>query len=251
MHRLFLSPEQFAETTARISGQDHLHLARVLRMRPGDRLILLDNAGRAFEAVLETIEKKETLARLENPVVLASEPPIILTVGQALGKGDKFEQVVQRGVEVGASRFVPLLSERCVSEIPAAKVADRLERWRSIAKGAAEQSGRLLIPHVAPPSAFQSWIQEQTKPTLLLHPAEDAAPLYAILSQWKTPPPALTVLVGPEGGWSPAEVSLARAANSMPATLGARVLRTENAALVALSQILYHFSIESPCSASP
>src|SRR5689334_8204485 len=142
MKRIFLPPDQITGNTARILGSDHLHLARVLRARPGERILLLDNSGNAFQAILVSLHKTESLAQIESPITLPPEPALFITVAQALGKGDKFEQVVQHGTEAGASAFIPIRAERSIADIPAARLADRLARWRQIAKGAAEQSGR-------------------------------------------------------------------------------------------------------------
>lgn len=217
-------------------------------MRVGERLILLDGAGNAWKSIIEQIGRAETRARLERLASLPPEPPIALTIGQALGKGDKFEQVVQHGTEVGGSVFLPLHTERGVVEIAPEKVADKRARWQMIAKGAAEQAGRLRIPQVLAPARFLEWARNapQNMPILLLHPDADALPLHKALIRWPLPPPQLTLLIGPEGGWSPREVSAAKAANSIPITLGPRILRTETAALVAISQILYHYAFRHP-----
>ncbi len=183
-YRLFLPPEQISDDIAHILDADHQHLARVLRARAGEPLMLLDNAGNAFRAVLVSIGKTETIARIESRLELPEEPPVSVTVAQALGKGDKFEQVLQHGTEAGASVFVPVRAERCVVEIPAAKVADRVARWRQIAKGAAEQSGRGRIPEVWGPLDFVELCkraQEEAVPGALLHPSEEAIPLRTFL----------------------------------------------------------------------
>ena len=248
MHRLFLPPEQFLGDTARIVGTDHLHLTRVLRARIGDAVTLLDSAGNAYCAVLVTIDKSETTARLEARLEMPPEPAVHIQIAQALGKGDKFEQVVQHGTEAGAGAFLPVRAERCVVDIPPGKIADRLARWRQIAKGAAEQSGRARIPDVAAPLSFAEMLHAAAAPDtfgLLLHPGEDSIPLRALLNCRPSPPERLLLAVGPEGGWSPAEVSAARMANLSPVTLGRRILRTETAALIAISQILYAFELES------
>jgi 16S rRNA (uracil1498-N3)-methyltransferase len=160
-----------------------------------------------------------------------------------LGKGDKLEQVLQHGTEAGASAFVPIRAERCVADIPAAKTADKLARWQLITKGAAEQSGRSRIPLVHAPlttTELLAWHSAEC-PVWLLHPSEESLPLRLVLE--KTTTCAAILAVGPEGGWSPAEVSQARIANIPCVTLGSRILRTETAALVAVSQILYHFDV--------
>jgi 16S rRNA (uracil1498-N3)-methyltransferase len=243
MRHLFLPAEQIAGDTARILGADHLHLARVLRARPGESVILLDNAGNAYRATLVSVDKTETVARIEGQEATQPEPCVEITVAQALGKGDKFEQVLQHGTEVGTSAFLAVRAERSVVDIPAGRVAERVARWRQIAKGAAEQSGRTRIASVSVPLTSAEMLRhaaDHAIPALLLHTTPDATPLHTALSR-RERPQRLLIAVGPEGGWSPAEVLAARASNVEVVTLGTRVLRTETAALVAVSQILYHY----------
>ena len=246
MIRLFLSPEQITGETACIRDNDHLHLTRVLRARPGDSVLLLDGQGNAFQARLVSLEKHETRAQIERSVAMPPEPPVFLTVAQALGKGDKFEQVIQHGTEAGASAFVPVRAERSVVDIPAAKIVDRVVRWRQIAKGAAEQSGRSRIAEISAPQTVQELLRTAANdtPKLMLHTdSETTIGLRTTLEAWPAPSARLLLLVGPEGGWSPTEVAQARAAGALLIGLGPRILRTETAALVAISQILYSMEI--------
>lgn len=242
MRHLFLPADQLTGETARIVGPDHEHLARVLRARPGEPLILLDNRGNGFHAMVVTVGKSETTAQITGRAGLPPEPPVHITVAQALGKADKFEQVIQHGTEAGASAFIPMNTERCVVEIPLSKESERLARRRQIAKGASEQSGRAIQTEVFPFATFPSVLREMTEAEcrLLLHPGVESEPLRAVLQRLPMPN-RLLLMVGPEGGWSPAEVSAARAANVTPVTLGPRILRTETAALVAISQILFAY----------
>lgn len=245
MRHLFLPPEQISGDTALILGNDHQHLARVLRVKLSESLVLLDNAGNAFEAVVEAVEKNQTRARITGRREPLPEPPVFLSVAQALGKGDKLEQVLQHGTEAGASRFMPVRAERSVVDIPANRVADRLIRWQQIAKGAAEQSGRSRIAEVTLPVTFADMLVRAQSPGtlgLLLHPDTESQTLSSCLHQAEQTGQIL-LAVGPEGGWSPAEVSAARAANLSLISLGPRILRTETAALIAISQILYHMEI--------
>ena len=242
MQQIFLGAGQFQGDLARISGADHLHLARALRAKVGEKVVLLDGAGQAFAATVTEIGKRETTARIDGIVETLPEPPIHITVAQALGKGDKFEQVVQHGTEAGASAFVPVRAERSVADIPAAKIPDRLERWRQIAKGAAEQSGRSRIAEISEPLTFAQLVKQAQKdeiPLLLLHTDGNAPSLRTVLEAGLAKAPRLMIAIGPEGGWSSAEVSAALASNQRAVTLGPRILRTETAALVAISQILY------------
>lgn len=242
MQRIFLAPEQFHGETARIIGSDHQHLAKVLRVRIGETVVLLNNQGQAFRAIIEEIGKNETRAVLQGEYTMPPEPSFFLTVAQALGKGDKLEQVIQHGTEAGASAFLPIRAERCISDIPAAKTADKLARWQMITKSAAEQSGRSRVPAVEPPIPTMQLLARNNAdcPVWLLHPSEESQPLRSVLE--KTATRAAILAVGPEGGWSPTEVSQAQTANIPLVTLGARILRTETAALVAVGQILYHFN---------
>lgn len=244
MHRVFVAPAQIVDGQAFLSGSDHRHIARVLRAQPGDEIVVLDGRGNAYRAFLVSIGKSETAARLAGSIEPPPEPQVAITVGQALGKADKFEQVVQHGVEAGACAFVALRARRCVADLPAGRAADRLARWGQIAKGAAEQSGRAYVPTVSGPLRLDAWMaqaQESGWPGILLHPGLESVPLHAALERLGEPPERLLLAVGPEGGWDPTEVSAARAANLTAVTLGPRILRTETAALVAISQILYHF----------
>ncbi len=251
MIRLFVAPEQIADDAVRITGSDHLHIARVLRAQPGQPLAVLDNRGNAYRARLVAVDKVESLARIEGPAASAPESSLKITVAQALGKGDKFEQVIQHGTEIGAAAFVPIRAERSVADVPAAKVAERLARWRQIAKGAAEQAERTLIPEVSGPLRFMEYLSAQADgySVLLLHPSPDSIPLSVALRRLdlKGEGCSLILLIGPEGGWSLAELSshasLPDAARPMAVTLGPRVLRTEIAALAAISQILYHMEL--------
>lgn len=276
MQYIFLPPEQFQKGQdgepgrIRIEGGDHQHLAKVLRARVGDKIVALDGRGNAFEATLVTIERHVTLAEIEAEITMPPEPPVHLTVAQALSKGDKFEEVVQHGTEAGASAFLPIHAERCVVDLPASRVPDRISRWQQIAKGAAEQSRRAIVPTVEGPIRSSALFALQPTQILLLHPVASAIPLTRILGSYGICPkrsiyeapqgisdggvdanptsksvphpiPPLILAIGPEGGWSQSEVSQAAKANIPCVSLGPRVLRTETAALVAISQILYHF----------
>lgn len=248
MVRIFLAPHQLELPVACIEGQDHQHLARVLRIQPGESVLLLDGAGNGFRATIDTVGKHRTSARIETRVDLSGcpEPCPRITVAQALGKGDKFEKVLQHGTEAGACGFVPIRSERCVIDLAGSRVPDKMARWRQILKGAAEQSGRSSIPTVIEPMKTVDLLNSNDllkdhDRILVLHPeAGPDSSLKLQMSGW-CPPQRLLILVGPEGGWSQNEVEMARAQGAAAVSLGHRILRTETAALVAIGQILYHW----------
>ncbi len=244
MRNLFLEIDQIVDGIAHISGSDHIHLARVLRVREGEILQILDNADKAYQARITSVGKSETLAAILGPLALPPDPPVFITIAQALGKGDKLEQVIQHGTEAGASAFIPIRAERSTVDIPATKVGDKRLRWRQISKGAAEQSGRSRIAEVHAPERFATLLDRIDSPSVLLHPGDTSLPLREFLRSLPAPPDRLLIAVGPEGGWSPAEVSSALTANMVAVTLGPRILRTETAALIAISQVLYAFEGE-------
>jgi len=247
MHRIFVAPDQIDldRGLVRIIGQDHSHLARVLRIREGDGIIVLDGLGCAYQAAAATVGKTESVANIVEQITPPREPAISISVAQALGKSDKFETVVQHGTEAGASRFIPVIAERSIVEIPNDRVEARLARWRAIAKGAAEQSFRARIPAVIAPARLQDLFLNarlSSAAILMLHTSDRCVSLREALDRMTSAPEQVTICVGPEGGWSAGELDTARTAGIEQISLGPNVLRTETAALVAISQLLYHFT---------
>ncbi len=242
MQRIFVPINQIKDGIATICGGDHLHLARVLRAKPGDKITILDGTGKAFAAVLERIEKSESIACLEGELPVCTEPALHVCIAQALVKGDKFDHILQHGVETGASSFVPICAERSIITIPDAKIQDRISRWQQIAKSAAEQSGRGIVPLVNGPIKLANLIKNRAESdmVLLLHPNPPAVSLRQTISN--IPVPARILLcIGPEGGWSDPEVQASLMAGVRIISLGPRILRTETAALIAISQLLYQW----------
>jgi len=247
MHRLFVRPEQIDLDTATvcITDQDHVHLSRVLRARVGEFIELLDGAGNGYSATISEIRKRETVAKIASRFEPLPEPPIHITVAQAIVRASKFEEVLQHGTEAGVSRFIPIEAGRSGVDIPERRLTERTDRWRSIVKGAAEQSRRSRIPVVAPPTSLKELldgVKSSQTASLLLHTGPASVPLKAIVKCLIPAPPSLILLVGPEGGWSSTEIELAVTHGCLSVSLGQYVLRTETAALVAVSQVLFHFA---------
>jgi len=242
MRRLFLPEADLCAETVEIEGTDYHHLVHVLRVGPGDPLIVLDNTGRACHAEVLSIVKRSVTVRLSGPADTAPEAPVSLTIAQALGKGDKFEQVIQHATEIGASAFIPLATERAVVRLVSRSAEEKRSRWFLIAKGAAEQAGRARIPSVEPVTTFAALLARfaDYAPVLLLHPEGER--LEEVFGNAPIPE-RLLLLVGPEGGFTPQEVESARAAGARIVSLGPYTLRTETAALVAASQVLYHVGL--------
>ncbi|GIV19312.1 MAG: ribosomal RNA small subunit methyltransferase E [Armatimonadota bacterium] len=237
-HRFFVSAEQFSDGIVRILGEDARQIRAVLRLQPGDEISVLDGSGKEYHCVLESVRKDETVARVGSWVELDVEPSVHITVVQSLAKGEKIEQVIQHGTEVGVSRFLLVHTERSVVRLEGERERSRVERWRRIAKEAAEQAHRAKVPTVEGVLSLQQALEMVTRTSVLaLHP--DGAALS--LAEWLRVgalDSGVTVVVGPEGGLTDEEVVLCREHGATTVCLMPRILRTETAALVAVSQIL-------------
>jgi 16S rRNA (uracil1498-N3)-methyltransferase len=209
-------------------------------MGRGERILLMDNAGWEYE-----VELTQTAAGLVEGTVCARreappEPSLRLTLYQGLLRGKKFDWVVQKGTELGIAAFVPLLSERCVGGL-GRDAGRRLERWREIAREAAEQCRRGRLPELREPMSLrEACCQKGPEPALLLWEGQ-AASLRAIFRErfGGQRPQRLALFVGPEGGFSPQEVELARSQGLVPISLGQRILRSETAGLIGAALLLY------------
>ena len=245
MRRLFVPPGALDTPEVRIQGPDFHHLVRVLRVKPGEPIILLDGVADARHSVVESISKRDLIARVTGAAPYPPRPPIEVAVAQALGKGDRFEQVIQHATEVGASAFIPLLTERTVVKLEVKSVGDKVERWAAIAKGAAEQSGRGEIPRLESPADLHGILVRLGEFKLAVLLDASGEPLRGILSNpVHVEQSPCILLVGPEGGFAPEEIQAARDAGAQVASIGPYILRTETAAVAALSQLLFWFAGE-------
>jgi len=241
MHRFFVDPRALAERPVRLRGDLAHQCARVLRLAPGDHIMLLDNTGAAYTACLLAVSPREVLAEIVERIEPQAEPGIRLELFQAVPRAKKIEWVLQKGTELGVSVFTPVIAERCQGLSPADLDGPKLDRWRKIVTEAAEQSGRTRLPVVEPALPLAEAVAAAACADLGLVAAVSAEgrPLRTVLEALDEMPASVALLVGPEGGFAPEEVMLAKAAGVHPITLGPRMLRTETAALVAFSAVLY------------
>lgn len=241
MRNLFLPNVDLAQSSLTIDGPDGHHLVTVLRVRAGEHITVLDNCGLAAETEVVEVDKRTISLHVLGPVTVAPEPAIRITVAQALGKGDKFDQVIQHGTEVSASAFIPLVTERTVVKLDASSGEEKLKRLQAIAKGAAEQSGRARIPAIEH-SRYLADMAREVKDfdrVFILDPAGEALHTVLNRSQRCEITPKYLLMVGPEGGFSPSEIAIVKSAGGFAVSLGDHILRTETAALVAIAQILF------------
>lgn len=241
MERFFVDPRALAARPVRLQGDLAHQIARVLRLAPDDVITLLDNSGAAYTARLLTVSPRQVTAEVVERTEPQVEPRVRLILYQAVPRAKKIEWVLQKGAELGVSAFVPVIAARCQGLARADLGEPKLDRWRKIVAEAAEQSGRVLLPEVAPALALAEAVTAAMGAELALMAAvsAEARPLRSVLGALDRTPATVALLVGPEGGFAPEEVALAIQAGVLPISLGPRVLRTETAALVAFSAVLY------------
>lgn len=221
-------------------AQETRHLARVLRLRPGDVLRVVDGSGDELTVRLTRVEARRAEGELLGRQPRPSESPLQLTLAQGLPKGDKMEAIIRMATELGVARVVPVITERTVVRADATRGAGRLLRWQRVAREAAKQCGRTVIPEVTPSRALAEWLGDGSPEGLLLCLWEDER---ACLADRLPPAPvaAATLVVGPEGGLAADEVECLTEAGAVVASLGPRLLRTETAGPVGLALLQAHY----------
>ena len=236
MVRFFVSAEDLEKEDVSLTGENAQH-AKVLRLKPGETVLLCDGEGR--EAVCKVESTDGWLLRAMGRRESQSEAAVKVSVYMALPKADKLEHVIQKATELGAYEIVTFPSARCVSRPDEKSLKKKLERWEKIAASAAEQSGRGRIPKVLVLGSFSEALTRaaQADKALMFYEHEEALTLKMALSSggYST----VSLLTGPEGGLEEAEVTQAREVGLQVCTLGRRILRCETAPLCALSAVMY------------
>ena len=228
-------------------GQEDSHyISSVLRMRPGEQLKVVLKDG--IEALCEVHDCAKTAVTLKviETEQNTSEPPYRITLYQSVSKGERMELTIQKCVELGVAKIVPVYSMRCVVRPDGKKDPSRTVRWQKIALEAARQSGRGIIPEVTEPVNFDKALAAAKDARLTLFPWEEeqGMTLKQTLSEKnKEDLQEIAVFIGPEGGYDESEAEKVREAGAIPVTLGKRILRTETAGAAVLAMLLYHFEL--------
>lgn len=219
--------------TVFLDGENGRHLTKSLRMRPGETVTLCDGRGTDYLCVIEETGDSAASLRVLEKAANRSEPDIRVTLYQGIPKSDKMDLIIQKAVELGCTRIVPTKTEFCISDIRG-KEEKKRERWQKIALEAAKQSGRGIIPQILPPQSFGEAVASAPGTKILFYEG-GGAPVGELLGESRE----YSIFIGPEGGLSEKEVSLAAEKGAKAATLGPRILRTETAPLAALSLLMY------------
>lgn len=231
-HRYY--SEEISGGTATISGADAAHLARVLRAKPGDRLLVCDGCGTDYDGVINTITHNEVTLLLDAGRPTQAEPALWAEVFIGFAKGERMETAIQKSVELGASAIWPFYSEYCVVKPKNDEV--KTERFNRIAREAAKQSGRGCLPVVHPPLDFTRMLQQAAtlEQSLFFYEAGGLT----LAKAFDTKKQKIALITGAEGGFSPAEAEQAAASGCCLVGLGPRILRCETAPVVALAVVM-------------
>ena len=262
MYHFFIEPFQVdvAEKTVRILGEDVNHIKNVLRMKIGEEFTAtveeflpkgreerdsmeLSGQGKSYRCRIAGWGEDEILCSLCWEENRETELPSQVYLFQGLPKGDKMETIIQKNVELGVYQILPVAMSRCVVKLDAKKAENKVNRWQAIAEAAAKQSGRGIIPKVAPVCSFREALSFAQKENmdLCLIPYELAKGMEQTreLMDKVKPGQKVAIIIGPEGGLEESEVEQAKAAGFHPITLGRRILRTETAGMTVMSWLMY------------
>ncbi len=233
MRRFFAPQSSFNDNLITLDADETRHLRDVLRLHVGDEVSVFDGAGKEFACTINEIGKKETVLSVVKEIEPSSpESPFAITIAATVLNGEKYDLIVQKAVELGITKLIPLITIRC--DVKQKDAARRLERWRRIAMEATKQTGRAKLMEIAEPATFDKLLGELNGENAVLFSERDGRDFTTIAADKN-----ITALYGPKGGWDDVELKLAAEHNINIVTLGGRILRAETAA-IAITAILQH-----------
>lgn len=231
--RIYLPQSLISDNEVDLDGNALRHVIQVLRLKPGHPLILFNGEGGEYTAELIRVEKRRATVRVGGFQNISRESKLFTHVGLGIPKSERMDLALQKAVELGVNEITPLFTEHCVVQLNDSRVVKKKKHWQAIIISACEQSGRNTIPTLNTPKSFNQWLSSSNGMTkLILDPAASTT-----LASIKADTTQVTMVVGPEGGFSRAEIKQALENNFMRVTLGPRVLRTESAAIASLAAI--------------
>ncbi|MBI4751279.1 MAG: 16S rRNA (uracil(1498)-N(3))-methyltransferase [Acidobacteria bacterium] len=233
-HRFFASPEHVLGSTVALSEEESHHGVHVIRLRPGDEVSVFDGCGQEWTATVSMIGRKQITLELNEKLDGERESPLELTLAAAQIKADRFEWLLQKAVELGVSRVIPLITTHTEQSLIKQDSPNRRTRWARIVLEATKQCGRRRLMELTEPQLFQQVVAHLPQSTTGVMFIERAAiPWHEILKQTELTPTKCLAFIGPEGGWNHAELELATEKDLLQVTLGPRILRAETAGVVA------------------
>jgi 16S rRNA (uracil1498-N3)-methyltransferase len=260
MYQFFIADSQTGADHVVIEGSDVNHIKNVLRMKTGERIRVSTQAGKNYFCSISDISSETVVADIISEDTEGTELPCEIYLFQGLPKSDKMELIIQKAVELGASHIVPVAMKNCVAKLDEKKASSKVARWQEIAKSAAKQSKRSIIPDISMPVTYKQALDMAAGLDVILIAYENECGMAEMREAIEgiKPGDKVALFVGPEGGFDPSEIALAaerfhinisadepgKTARAHIISLGRRILRTETAGLAALSIIMY--SIEQP-----
>jgi 16S rRNA (uracil1498-N3)-methyltransferase len=240
--RIYQNSEFILNETVKLSDDAFGHVVRVLRLVEGDVVTLFNGKDAIqYTAKLVEVKKKHASVAIIAQEVIANESPLNVHLGQGISRGDRMDFTLQKSVELGVNKITPLFTERCGVKLSAERLAKKREQWQKIVISACEQSGRCVVPEVTEPISLQEWIKQETGAVKLnLHPKAKHS-IMTLPMKNTANEPRVRLLIGPEGGLSDEEIDQANHAGFQDILLGPRVLRTETAALTAITALQCRF----------
>lgn len=241
MYRFFVEENQIFQDEIIIRGADVNHIKNVLRMKPGETVLISNGNDREYRCVIGEISEDEVKVKIEDVDGPVRELPIKVTLFQALPKGDKMETIIQKMVELGVYEIVPVSTKRCIVKLDNKKAVAKTKRWNAISESAAKQSKRGIIPEVLMPLSYKEALKKAKDMDMLLIPYEEAENMShtrEIIDKIKSGM-TVGVFIGPEGGFAYEEVEAAMKTGAYDITLGKRILRTETAGMALMSVLMF------------
>ncbi len=234
--RIYFPAATDLNATYTLDEDSAAHLLRVLRLGENASIKVFNGMGKEFAAVLKNVQKKSADFMVQSCTRDESEPELKLHLGQVISKGDRMDFTIQKATELGVAEITPLFSERCEVRLNNERMDKKIEHWQAVAVSACQQSGRTYVPVIHEPVHFSQWCNTvQADLRLVLHPHQQQ-PLTKLAT-----PKNIALLIGPEGGFSELEITQAMQQSFTGLQLGPRILRTETAALAALSVLQYQW----------
>ena len=232
--RVYVPKALASGSTISVTGQQARHIKQVLRLRNGDRLRLFNGDGKEYSATFLQAARAAITLQVDTPVDTLPEPGLHIRLVQGIARNERMDLILQKSVELGISEIQPLWMQRSQAHVRGERLEKRILHWQRVIASACEQCGRARLPKLFSPQPFADWIDSDASDTMRLMLQPDS---HKVLAELERPTGTITLLVGPEGGMNVDERTLASAAGYIGIQLGARILRTETAALAALAGI--------------
>jgi 16S rRNA (uracil1498-N3)-methyltransferase len=242
MKRFFIDPEEILKSTPAIGGQDAQHIKRVLRLKSGDPIVLLDGTGFEYIAKIVNFSKDRVHISIVEKISPETESPLQLIVLQGYLKDKKMDILVRHLTEIGVTKWIPVISERSVPHPDKNRMTSRMKRWETIANEAVKQCRRPIPPEICKPLLFDEAVSKNSDVDLkIIFFENETIPLTKSLADPAKNPSKIMIMLGPEGGFSQKEVEMAKNNGFISASMGPRILKAETASISACTLVQYLF----------